>query len=70
MYVAGYTFARFFIERLRVDPAYKLAGLRVNEWVAAVVFGLAILWLVTIGRRPVPVVEAAVAADTDESTLD
>ena len=70
MYVAGYTFARFFIERLRVDPAYKLAGLRVNEWVSAVVFALAILWLVTIGRRPEPVPETVVAADSDESTLD
>ena len=31
MYVAGYTFMRFWIERLRVDPASKLWGWRVNE---------------------------------------
>jgi prolipoprotein diacylglyceryltransferase len=37
-YVAGYTLMRFFIERLRIDPANHIFGLRVNEWVAAVVF--------------------------------
>ena len=46
MYVAGYTFARFFLERLRVDPAYKVAGLRVNEWVSAVAFVLAVAYIV------------------------
>ena len=50
LYVAGYTFARFFIERLRIDRAYKLAGLRVNEWVSAAVFVAAVLYLVTMGR--------------------
>jgi hypothetical protein len=38
MYVAGYTFARFFIEGLRIDSANELLGLRVNEWVSALVF--------------------------------
>jgi len=51
LYVAGYTFARFFIERMRIDTAYKLAGLRINEWVAAAVFAGAVLWLLTKGRR-------------------
>jgi prolipoprotein diacylglyceryl transferase len=37
-YVAGYTFARFFIERIRVDPASMILGLRVNEWVSAILF--------------------------------
>jgi prolipoprotein diacylglyceryl transferase len=37
-YVAGYTFARFFIERMRIDEASKILGLRVNEWVSAIVF--------------------------------
>ena len=56
LYVAGYTFARFFIERLRIDPAYKLAGLRVNEWVSAAVFVLAVAYLLLFGRaRPAPV---------------
>jgi prolipoprotein diacylglyceryl transferase len=38
LYVMGYTFARFFIERLRIDEAHQLAGLRVNEWTSLVVF--------------------------------
>ncbi len=38
LYVAGYTFVRFFIERIRIDEASRLWGLRVNEWVSAVVF--------------------------------
>ena len=42
MYVAGYTFMRFWIERLRVDPASKLWGWRVNEVVSLVVFVLAV----------------------------
>lgn len=41
MYVAGYTFARFFIERMRIGYATRLWGLRVNEWVAALVFVIA-----------------------------
>ncbi len=38
VYVVGYTFARFFIERLRIDTANKILGLRVNEWVAGLMF--------------------------------
>jgi phosphatidylglycerol---prolipoprotein diacylglyceryl transferase len=38
VYVAGYTFARFFIERVRIDTANKILGLRVNEWVSAIIF--------------------------------
>ena len=57
-YVAGYTFIRFFIERLRIDPATHVFGLRVNEWVAAIVFFGAVAFLVVdalIHRgRPVP----------------
>jgi prolipoprotein diacylglyceryl transferase len=46
VYVAGYTFARFFIEGLRIDDANEIAGLRVNEWVSVVVFAIAVGWLV------------------------
>ena len=50
VYVAGYTFARFFIEGLRIDNANKIAGLRVNEWVSAVVFLVAVRgWRSTAG---------------------
>ena len=56
MYVAGYTVARFFIERLRVDKASLLLGLRVNEWVAALIFLAAVAYLVaTRGMQRDPV---------------
>ena len=65
MYVAGYTFVRFWIERLRVDPATILWGWRINEVVSLVVCGLAILYLVySMTRRhdePVEVQEVAVS---------
>lgn len=38
MYVAGYTFGRFWIERIRIDAANTIIGLRVNEWVSALMF--------------------------------
>ena len=65
MYVAGYTFVRFWIERLRIDPATILWGWRINEVVSLVVCGLAILYLIySMTRRhdePVEVQEVAVS---------
>lgn len=52
VYVAGYTFARFFIERIRIDPANTIAGLRVNEWVSAIVFVAAVAYLAVDGVTP------------------
>jgi prolipoprotein diacylglyceryltransferase len=37
---------RFFIERLRIDPANHIFGLRVNEWVSAVMFVASVAFLV------------------------
>lgn len=54
VYVAGYTFGRFFIERIRIDTASRLLGLRLNEWTSALVFAAAIVVLVT-GRVKTPV---------------
>jgi prolipoprotein diacylglyceryl transferase len=51
LYVATYTFGRFFIERIRIDHASKLLGLRVNEWVAGIVFAVAVGALVWLSRR-------------------
>jgi prolipoprotein diacylglyceryl transferase len=51
MYVAGYTFMRFWIERLRVDPASQLWGWRVNEVVSLVVFTLAVSYLIVSSVR-------------------
>ncbi|MBD0330830.1 MAG: prolipoprotein diacylglyceryl transferase [Thermoleophilia bacterium] len=41
LYVAYYTAGRVFIEELRIDPAHEFAGLRLNTWVAGVLFVLA-----------------------------
>jgi prolipoprotein diacylglyceryl transferase len=51
LYVALYSFGRFWIELLRVDPAHELAGLRLNAWVAAVMFVLAMAFFVWWQRR-------------------
>jgi prolipoprotein diacylglyceryl transferase len=64
VYVAGYTFARFFIERLRIDDANKILGLRVNEWVSAIIcLGatafLVIDWWKHRGEAPMPETSAA-----------
>jgi prolipoprotein diacylglyceryl transferase len=38
LYVAFYTFGRFFEELLRIDPSGHFLGLRLNAWVSLVVF--------------------------------
>jgi prolipoprotein diacylglyceryl transferase len=38
LYVALYTFGRFFEELLRVDPSHEIAGLRLNAWLSIVLF--------------------------------
>lgn len=55
LYVAAYTFGRFFIENMRTDPATTVFGdIRINVVVSAVVFAIAVgLFVVTTvrGRR-------------------
>lgn len=50
VYVALYTFGRFWIERIRVDKASKLLGLRVNEWTSAGLFLAAVVIFFAMGR--------------------
>jgi phosphatidylglycerol---prolipoprotein diacylglyceryl transferase len=38
LYVAWYTFGRFFEEQLRIDPSRIVWGMRLNAWVALVLF--------------------------------
>ncbi|MGW4638153.1 prolipoprotein diacylglyceryl transferase [Sphaerisporangium sp. NPDC004334] len=53
LYVAGYTFGRFWIEGLRIDPvggvdhAVTFLGLRINQWTSIVLFvgALVHLWV-------------------------
>jgi prolipoprotein diacylglyceryl transferase len=52
LYVAYYTFGRFFEELLRVDPSHHFAGLRLNAWVSVVCFAVAVVAFVWLQRRP------------------
>jgi prolipoprotein diacylglyceryl transferase len=51
LYLATYTFGRFFFEHLRVDPANDIFGVRINSWVSAIVCILSIAWFVWLSRR-------------------
>jgi phosphatidylglycerol---prolipoprotein diacylglyceryl transferase len=47
LYIAIYSFGRFWVELIRVDPAHEILGLRVNNWVSllGVIGGLTWFWL-------------------------
>ena len=44
LYIALYSFGRFWIELVRVDPANHILGLRVNTWVSGLVFVAGLVW--------------------------
>ena len=46
LYVMLYSAFRFFLEQLRVDPSRELGGMRLNAWVALVVFVAATVFFV------------------------
>jgi len=54
VYVAAYTFGRFFTEYLRIDHAHRIGPLRLNDWTSVVVFlgAVATLVLLNWGYRP------------------
>ncbi len=48
LYISFYTFGRFWLEFVRVDPSNHVVGMRINSWVSLVMFlfGIALfLWL-------------------------
>jgi prolipoprotein diacylglyceryl transferase len=56
LYVSYYCFGRFFEELLRIDPAHKFGGLRLNAWVSIVVFVVStafFIWWQFIRDEPV-----------------
>ncbi len=61
VYIAGYATGRFLVERLRIDYAHTIAGLRVNEWTSLVAFVVAIGFVVTGRALPQPDAAADVA---------
>jgi prolipoprotein diacylglyceryltransferase len=54
LYVAGYSLGRIGEELLRVDPAHHIAGLRLNFYVATLLFLAGMLWFVRIQRWSPP----------------
>lgn len=51
LYVLGYTFARFFIERIRIDETHHIAGLRLNEWTSIIMFVITAAILAATWRK-------------------
>jgi prolipoprotein diacylglyceryltransferase len=51
LYVVLYTFARFFFENMRIDPAHDIAGMRVNAWVSVFLFVFGVGWFAWLGRH-------------------
>ena len=51
LYVAWYTFGRFFMELLRIDQSHEWLGLRLNAWVSIGVFVLSLIAFVWSQRR-------------------
>jgi prolipoprotein diacylglyceryl transferase len=54
LYLALYTFGRFWFEQLRVDPAEEILGMRFNAWVSALLCVGSVAWFVWLGRRGRP----------------
>ncbi len=46
VYIAGYAIGRFIVERMRIDFAHRIAGLRVNEWTSIASFVIAMGFIV------------------------
>jgi len=52
LYVAGYALGRLWVEALRIDPATRLLGLRVNIWTSLAAFTGAAAWLLLTRHEP------------------
>jgi Prolipoprotein diacylglyceryl transferase len=50
LYVAGYSFGRIGEELLRVDPAHRILGLRLNLYVASILCLAGIAWFIRVQR--------------------
>jgi prolipoprotein diacylglyceryl transferase len=72
-YIVWYTLGRFWVEGLRIDPANRFGGFRLNSYTSIIVFvaGVALLVALVItrpGLSPVPIEPARehVVGDADE----
>jgi prolipoprotein diacylglyceryltransferase len=50
LYVAMYTFGRFFLELMRSDPATRVFGVRFNAILSAVLCVTATAWFIALAR--------------------
>lgn len=51
LYIMGYTFGRFWIEMIRIEPANYILGVRVNVWAAALFFTVGAVGFYLAGKR-------------------
>jgi prolipoprotein diacylglyceryl transferase len=65
LYVALYTFERFFMELMRIDDATKIFGMRFNALLSAVLCVVAVGFFVRFGTRGQPQYLAPEAAPAD-----
>jgi prolipoprotein diacylglyceryl transferase len=69
LYVMCYTAGRAWIEYLRIDPANHFLGLRVNDWVALLVFLGALIYFLRV-KGPQLILPSPDEASTDEASTD
>jgi prolipoprotein diacylglyceryltransferase len=70
IYLAGYFTGRFWIEGLRIDTAHVIAGLRLNQWVSAVVVAASVAFLIIDKRRGVRGTRVGRAAAVEPVAVD
>jgi prolipoprotein diacylglyceryl transferase len=59
LYVSGYSAARIGEELLRIDPAHHILGMRLNFWVATLLFVAGLVWFARIQGFRWPVARGA-----------
>jgi hypothetical protein len=52
-YVSLYTLGRSFVEYIRIDPAHRYLGLRLNDWTSVLIFVASTVLLLWRGRAQV-----------------
>jgi len=51
LYVMWYSFGRFFIELIRIDPVTMILGVRINNWTDGIIFLAAVVVFVLLMKR-------------------
>jgi prolipoprotein diacylglyceryl transferase len=66
LYVAGYSLGRIGEELVRVDPAHHIFGLRLNLYVAGLLFLAGVAWFLRTQRARAPTVSPTVARGSSD----